>query len=403
MRTPALLAIALALLMLAACESAPPPTATPTVTLAAPAPTPSPTPAPFLPPLPPPAPIAIPTPTSTATAVAAPPATATATPTRTPRPTPAPSPTPTELGRRIAASAWASPADREVLWLLGRDSPAAFDAFMDWMGDGEQRGTSANSILGEYWGLANTNEEMAVRILRMPFLEEVEFRALEVMDVLHGLARGDPEGLERLLGHPALEGGIADEHAMDVFLIHLERRDPAAAEAVRGLPWVRDGIDDDGWGEDAHVINLVKIALPLPASFEALMDRPWTRDGITDSEGEVIHAVTVVPRSPFYDEQVESLLRMPFLGSVDETDAWLVRRLLGTLSRWVYGVRDIVTRPEVQPGVTDAQRATVALWVLDLYNKEGADRIRGRPWLSDGLQPDETPMFITLWEEARFD
>lgn len=415
MRTPALLAPTLMLLLLAACESVPTPAAIPTATPTAtstPAPIPTPTPTPALTdipaPFPPPQPIAIPTPTPPPTATPTPTPTLTPVPTPSPvptataTPTPSPTPTPTAQERRIAAADWVGPYDYDVLRSLARGAPEAFDAFMDWAGDGERYGMDSSFLLDYYSELARANETATLRILRMPFLQEVDYRETKVMYILRNLARSSPEELEYVLGHPRLEGGIADEHAPDVFLLYLERRSPAATEAVRKLSWVQDGITWEGRGEADHVIDLVEIALAFPASFEALLGRAWTRDSITNVEGWVISHVSNVSVSPFNDAEMRLLVEMAFLRTVDETDAWLVRVLLEALSHSAYGVRDIITHPEMRGGITDARRAAAALLVLDLYDREGADELRALPWVQDGLQPDEFLEFRTLWEAAQF-
>lgn len=210
----------------------------------------------------------------------------------------------------------------------------------------------APAILTDYSELAKANEPAALRILGMPFLEEVGYPDSDVVDILRYLARNAPDGLELVLAHPTLKGGITDKQAVDVFLLYLERRDPASAETIRGLPWVRDGIERDSWErEDAAVIDLVQIALQLPRSFEALLDRAWTRDGITGSEGLILNDYSLVAPTPFNDGEVAPLVGMPFLQKIDGTDAWLVRVLFETLSWELYVVRDIVARPEVQGGI----------------------------------------------------
>ena len=256
-RTPALLAAALMLLLFfAACQSVPTPTATPTATptptptpTATPAstPTPSPTPTPTVVPAPfrSAAPLAIPTPTPVPdpTVTPTPTPTPTATPLPSPTPTatatptvpPTPSPTPTARERRIRDAEWADSIDRDILRNLAQEAPHAVDAFLDWIGDGKQRGESSRFILDGYSDLAKANEATAVHVLHMPFLEEVAYPDPVVLITLRDVARSDPEGLVLLLDHPSLEGGIADEHTGAFFLLHLERSNPAAAETIRML------------------------------------------------------------------------------------------------------------------------------------------------------------------------
>lgn len=420
-RTPPLLAAALMLLLFfAACQSAPTPTATPTAIptstptpTATPAstPTPSPTPTPTAVPAPfrPAAPLAIPTPTpapdptvtSTPTPTATPLPSPTPTATATPTASPTPSPTPTARERRIRDAEWADSIDRGILRNLAQEEPHAVDVFLDWIGDGKQRGESSRFILGGYSDLANANGPVAVRVLRMPFLEEVAYPDSEVLITLRDVARSDPEGLILLLDHPSLEGGIADEHTGAFFLLHLERKSPTAAETIRMFAWVQDGLTLGSWGETEAVIKLVQTALAFPGTFQSLQWHAWLRDGITRPENGVLNSIALVHATPFNDEEIKPLIGMPFLQTVDETDASLIQVLLETLGLSPYGVRDIIARTELLGGITDAQRSTVALMVLDLYDQEDAERMRSLAWLRDGIQPVEDYTFWTLWDMAR--
>ncbi len=393
----------LAVVFSLACESAPP-TATPS-----PAPPPVPTLTPTSPPAPTPTstptlvPIATPTPTPTPsltpTPMATPTPTLTATPSPTPRPTPTPSPTPTAREQAIAQASWANPFMVYLLGELAKNTPEAFDAFMLRTGD-NQEDEEFKNILRDYTELAGSDEQTALRILRMPFLEEVEWPDTAVLGLLRGLLPRDKETLAWILAHPTLEGGITDGQATDVFLLRLEWKDAAAASAIRRLPWVRDGVELGGWAtEEGRVIELVEIALDLPQSFQALTERAWMQDGITSPERWVLTQLSRATSS--IDEEVAHLVSMPFLDAVGRTDAALVRTLLNALRRQPHFVTQTAARPELEGGITDAQRATVALLTLELYDQEDAEALRELPWLRDGLQPVEEDAFWILWDTAQ--
>ena len=274
----------------------------------------------------------------------------------------------------------------------------AVDAFLEWIGDGVQRGEESKNILSDYADMAYFDEPAAVRILRMPFLEEVEWPDSAVIGLLQGLLPRDEETLGWILGHPTLAGGITDAKAADVFLLRLERKGPAAS-AIRRLPWVRDGIAHEGRGEDETVIDLVEIALTLPRTFQALMARAWVRDGITSPERGVLNDVSNLLWHS--DEQAAALVGMPFLNVVDETDRTLARATLQSLFRRPYFVTETIARhPELKDGITDADRATVALLLLETRDEGTADAMRRFRWLRDGIQPAEDYVFWTLWDDA---
>lgn len=186
----------------------------------------------------------------------------------------------------------------------------AVDAFLEWIGDGEQRGEGSKHILSDYADLAYFDEPAALRILRMPFLEEVGYSEFDVVRLLRELAPRDKETLDWILEHPTLEGGITDAQTADVFLLRLERKDPPAASAIRALPWAQ------AHGE--ALLDLIQIALNLSLSFQALMERKWVQDGITSPERRVFNGVSNLPWHS--DEQAALLVGMPFLDVVDQTD-----------------------------------------------------------------------------------
>ncbi len=298
---------------------------------------------------------------------------------------------------------WADGYYDQFLLELAGEAPAATDAFLNWVGDGEQRGAGSAHLLFRYSELAKANEPVALRMLEMPFLEELEHPDSEVVGMLGNLARSDPEGLELVLGYPALRGGITDEDAVDVFLLYLQRKAPASAERIQGLSWVRDGITRGPRAEASKVIELVQVAQRLPKTFDALLGWEWTRDGIDKLEESIVNELSNVAPTPFNDEEVAPLIGMPFLQELDNTDLWLVSVLLQRFQVAPYVVRDLIARPESQGGIRDAQRFESTLWILDLYDKEDADRLRALAWVKDGLQPVEEELFRTLWETARHD
>ncbi len=288
--------------------------------------------------------------------------------------------------------------DAETLRNLARDAPLALDAFLLWIGDGAQRGVNSKYILSDYARLASYDEQTAVRILRMPFLEEVDYPDSAVLSLLSGLAPWNKNDLDWILGRPTLEGGITDAQAADVFLLRLERKDPVAASSIRRLSWVEDGVTHEGLGEDETVIDLVEIALALPRVFQGLTARTWVHDELGRAERQMLNNLSNV--SQVNDEEVAPLLGMPFLDAVDRTDARLVSKLLQPLWNTPYFITETLSRPALRGGITDANRAAAALLALETNNREAAGIMRRLRWLRDDIQPAEHDVFWTLWEAA---
>ncbi len=161
---------------------------------------------------------------ASSTATPSPIPTPTATPTPTPTATPSPTPEPTcipnsgqltsEQEKLIADLPWAqdSPSSVRELQRLAIGSPVAFRAWMHHFGDDEVSWPP----IRHYASIAFCDEATALRILQMPFLDQVPVHAISVerdnaiLRELSRLARSSLDDLEAVLSHPELQGGITD-------------------------------------------------------------------------------------------------------------------------------------------------------------------------------------------------
>ena len=189
-----------------------------------------------------------PTPTATPTPSLAP--TSTPTPTQTPTHTPTPEPAcmpnsgqlTLEQEQRIADLPWAqdNPWSVRALQRLATGSPAAFQAWMQHFGDDE----TSWPLIEHYASIAFCDEAIALRVLQMPFLDQVPVhdisvgRDILILRELSRLARSSLDDLEAVLSHPELHGRITDASIALVLLLILDREEAAAAAAIQALPWV---------------------------------------------------------------------------------------------------------------------------------------------------------------------
>ena len=380
--------------------------ATPTPTATAPA---TPTPTATAP--------ATPTPTATMTATPTPTATVTATPTPTATPPATPMPAQQltdEQKQEIAALPWAK-SDRwaiETLQRLAMDAPAGFEALVRWDGD-------TRRILDHYTSIAVRDEEAAMSILQMPFLEEIDSADQFAMDLLRQLAESDLDGLRALLADPSVHDGITDKQVPGVWLLYLGLKDAAAAAAMRALPWVQDTTTPSAERDVViyrrhldHLQSLVAIALNADQTFRALIGKSWIRDGRAllnapwgpSGNGRSRYSILRILFGMSFgsDKETARVLRMPFLDTIGQGE-WssliILQRLLGETA-YGRGFHWLVSQPALKGRITDDQRATVALLGLEYRDPDAAAAMTALPWIQDGVASSEDEGVLVLRELA---
>ena len=118
----------------------------------------------------------------------------------------------------IASLEWAKSKGMWFLLAMARNAPSAFDAFVEWSRDKTHK-PEIHRALDFYMTIALENEENAISIIKMPFLDEVTYTDLLALGSLKDLESlmNAPDGgnyLEWTLAHPTLEGGITDSNAV---------------------------------------------------------------------------------------------------------------------------------------------------------------------------------------------
>lgn len=118
----------------------------------------------------------------------------------------------------IASLEWAKSGGMWLLLEIASNAPSAFDAFIEWSRDKTHK-PEIHNALDFYYAIALENEENAISIIQMPFLDEVREVDLEALGSLKDLSAlmNAPDGgnyLDWTLSHPTLEGGITDSNAI---------------------------------------------------------------------------------------------------------------------------------------------------------------------------------------------
>ena len=206
------------------------------------------------------------------------------------------------------------------------------------------------------------DDEAAARLLRMPFLEDVDEDDLAILKLLEDLRFSAPVRL--LLSSPELRDGITNDLKGTVALLALKLLNSDAAAAIAALPWLRDGIDPS---EQDGLFTLWSVALASEPVLRALLPKSWMQDGLTPDESQVVRELAWMAKTSATRSDEAAALRlvdMPFLEAIGPLDPLA----LGSLNRllWVWGSDEpylarALAHPLLHNGITDDRTNLVAV------------------------------------------
>ena len=338
-----------------------------------------------------------------------------ATPTPTPIPplTPTPTPVPTQSPERLSPRATAvlnalpwiheRPVTAKYLRQLALISRPVFWAWMEQSGDSEMHEATVNILVK----LAKIDEEVALQIVQMPFMEtKGDTGDYDILFLLTNLARSDPANLQWVLSHPRLNGGIKDDHAATVALLVLGLQDPEAVAMIESLSWVRDGVarkpssgvaysnPDPTEVEQEAVLLLVEVASLSRQVFMELMSKSWIQDYITARERYIVSSVRVFTSN---DSIIaHRIIKMPFLETIEVQDLNILDMLRSLYRFDPSGVHWLLSDHRLAAGITNEQESIVALLSQEWQNPETATALRALPWIRDGIAPSEVSPVLAL-------
>ncbi len=219
--------------------------------------------------------------------------------------------------------------------------------------------------------LASRDLETALRVVRMPFLnnlQEDDEDTLRMMNILGTSGWEDmsnQEGLRNMLNHQDFINLAVDEQADEISgpiaRITIDARHPEEAAVINAFPWVQDGINAS---ESTAIRQLATFVLRDPGVYysdevvNVLIHKPWVRDGLTEDEVSAISWLMILTEK---DESITiSLLDMPFLESVDDVDASALATLAVISSQLGLDVMEqVVYHPSLDGGITDPDAAII--------------------------------------------
>lgn len=330
-----------------------------------------------------------------------------------------------------APPAYVDPSVMEPLKVLALVKAAVNvpDTFWSLTGKAWMRGhyDSTELVLMEGMiALAQDDEELVLKLLAMPFLDQYDNPDSFAWEFLAGRDRGQ---LDYILTHPTFEQGISDENKRELTEVYreisygpeyaadvpawplaappgqlpawvLEPETPdhaAASEALAALwpsypamveflvrlPWIADGVD--GGEESArlrHIRNTVEADVALASDLESF----WSANGFSDLL--FWHVQYLASMEPLAARRILALPWVVDGVSQDESTA------IGGLSREGKVDLELLDRvlgfPWVLDGVTQVEAEAVKNLALVWWgDKELGKTVMGSPWVADGIKRDE--------------
>ena len=176
----------------------------------------------------------------------------------------------------------------------------------------------------------------------------------------------------------------------------LAARAPEVFWELMHKPWMEEMREETHGTElQEMVVQLFSLALHHRQVFWDLVHKPWMQDDLTGPERQAIFLLALIANA---DEAAAlQIIGMPFLDSMDRGDLTTLDTLRTLEGE---GLRYLLSHPTLIGGITDDQRAAVALLRLEWQYPETAAVILALPWVRDGIAPSEVESAIALQELA---
>ncbi len=184
--------------------------------------------------------------------------------------------------------------------------------------------------------------------------------------------------------------GYSEREAAEL-LIELARWHPEVFDSLVQKPWVLDGVT----GHETTAISEIRGMAPTSENLaNRILAKSWMQDGITEDEATVIDRMSSTIRAE--DESLQSeiiqkvieILDMPFLDTVESSDAWAMWSLETFEDAGSAEFLELMAHPALSDGIDDEEAKIIV--VLNSANYSVFDSLLQKPWLLDGLNEHES-------------
>ncbi|MYC36544.1 MAG: M1 family metallopeptidase [Chloroflexi bacterium] len=270
------------------------------------------------------------------------------------------------LGRPWVIDGVSGPEKGAVMRIrdVGYDLPAfaAEIAGQPWLVDDVTQPES--EVVEILWEISGHSVTLAERLISLPWLtDDVTQTEAGVLSDLRYIARHDPALTALLVAMPWLADGVTQTEAGVLSdLGYIADDDAALAQRLVTLPWLADGVNDVeritierlGWVADTDV-ELANV----------VAGKTWLANSLSNDATRAVESLYFI-----HDEDAalaKSIAAMPFLDSLEPTDAAALEALSWLAYTEIFALREVLTHPTLQNGITDEWAPVVAL--MDSVNE----------------------------------
>ena len=228
----------------------------------------------------------------------------------------------------------------EALKLLAAQCPQVFRSIIkrDWMQTEVGNATWARYIAAIYiLQIARVDEEAALAVLELPFLDRLEHLDTFAMEFWRDLFGHAPDEGRRLISGPDVRNTDSAALPTDFYLLYLESQGPAVSEGLYLLQWVHDGVDPfwdefdasqppGNYRESEALGAFTSLYMKSPGAFLSMVRRPWLQESINgENFTALLNVLDFAYDSPDATAQIAA---MDFLDSFEEDDLIVIQELL---------------------------------------------------------------------------
>ena len=234
--------------------------------------------------------------------------------------------------------------------------------------------------------LEQNRPELFSHLTALPWIADgTVYSELDAAETLIDSAIHHPDTFKALVRMPWIgDDDLTAAEADAIFGIRWLASDtPALAEQVLAKPWLQDDVTIN---EGAAVEDLYWLARSDPTLAEQMLAKPWLQGDITHDKGTIIEQLQRMagtgdgPSRQTVVESARALLDMPFLDSVESSDAAAMWDLHSIASIDTNRFVNILAHPNLDDGITDQEAKVIA--VLSSAYKYTPDSL---PVVLDGL------------------
>ena len=277
-------------------------------------------------------------------------------PTETPAPTFTPRPEPT-------ATTAATP--RPTYTPRPRSTPTPIPTFAPRPTNTPTIPSAVRELENGQW-LADNERTLASQIAKLPWVANGVYESeKEAAELLIGAARWYPEVFSSLVQMPWVQDSITQAETDAIFGFRwLARYAYGQVDDLLAMPWARDEITAPEGRAIRYLYFAGRYMRPLA---NRMQEKPWVHDDITADEATVIQNLYWTARAQ--DETLAddilaasiSILGMPFLESVEPSDAQAVRSLQRLEYAGSATLLEVMDHPKISDGITDDEAKIVTL------------------------------------------